>query len=125
MLFTASIILYVFVFIALPAYNQLNRDEQLKEKLRQYINSGQTISLKEIFYTQDDQAALNMNRPNFFTSVSLGIGLGILLIIMISAYIIFKPLFQNCQLMRVPLVFGCIENAFFPYCISIYRKFGF
>lgn len=83
MLFTASIILYVFIFIALPAYNQLNLDNLLKKDVVQYIATGEITN--EHFHEN-----LMLDRTTEFTRISLLIGLGMFLIIMISAYIVFK-----------------------------------
>ncbi|MBN2442098.1 MAG: hypothetical protein JXJ04_12160 [Spirochaetales bacterium] len=87
MLFTAGVIIYVSVFIALPAYNQLNKDDVFKDLIVQNLRSEATTK-EDILVIFEEK--FSIDRTKEFTNISLSISIGMFIIIMVSAYIIFR-----------------------------------
>jgi methyl-accepting chemotaxis protein len=83
--FTASIILYVFSFIALPAFNKINEETQFKKTLMTLFES--TASKYDIY--NKIQNELKIDKTVDFTIISTIIGIGVFVIVMGSAWIMF------------------------------------
>jgi methyl-accepting chemotaxis protein len=78
-------------FIAIPGYNKLNEDAELKSKIQNYFNND--FADKNKFYNTIKEE-INRDKKTEFAWLSLFIGIGVMVIIMISSYIVFIE-FEN------------------------------
>jgi methyl-accepting chemotaxis protein len=86
LLFNAINIIYVFYFISLNAFNKINEDTELKERIETLFVS--TAGKSEIY--QEIQDDLKIDRTADFTFITVIVGIGLFVIVMGSAWIMFS-----------------------------------
>ncbi len=96
LLFTAGVVLYVFFFIALPAFNQVEKASSLKKDLVARFESSAT---KEEIYASVKEKIEKDDMPEF-VKVSIVIGIGTFAIMMLSAFIVFSEFNSRLRSMR-------------------------
>ncbi|MBN1699072.1 MAG: hypothetical protein JW881_16250 [Spirochaetales bacterium] len=85
LLFTASIIIYIFSFVALPAFNKINEETTFKREVAALFESN--ASKQEIF--EKIGPDLRTDKTTDFTTISLITGIGLFIIVLGSSWIMF------------------------------------
>jgi methyl-accepting chemotaxis protein len=99
LLFTAGVVLYVFFFIALPAYNQVEKAFVLKKEL---VAKFESSASKENIYASVKEKLTKDDLPEF-VRISGIIGICMFVIMMLSALIIFSEFNSRLKSMRTHL----------------------